>query len=194
MQGDRLYSTLYNDMYAFNLENRRWFPLGLHPPKKGKGEAAAMEEPAASSGTGDPTQQQQQQRQDSGGGGSIRLPQRVRPEMHAMLQKMLADRGGLVHGAAAKIQANFRGYRVRQVHAIDGVGLLVGFTWCEAMRDFEHLLGLFRFRIVLPSSFTARPPWTPVHCRHTRLTAWVARSASCYTALPPTALTLMHKI
>ncbi|KAL4432778.1 hypothetical protein ABPG77_008104 [Micractinium sp. CCAP 211/92] len=53
--GDRLYSELFNELYQFNMESRRWFP------------------------------------------------------------RMLADKGGALHAAAARIQANYRGYRVRQV-------------------------------------------------------------------------------
>lgn len=121
-QGDRLFSELFNELYQFNLDTRRWYPVALRPPKKSKAEqeaAAAAEQAqeqqaadngssdgAAAGGTADQRQQQQQ-------GGE--LPPGVSPEMHAKLQRMLAEKGGALHAAAARIQANYRGYRVRQV-------------------------------------------------------------------------------
>ena len=136
MQGDRLYSELFNELYQFNLESRRWFPLAIRPTpaKKGAKAEAGGEGPAAAGGGGDGGDAQaagggeqqapagverQQAAAVAGGDGGQQqgdgLPPGVSPEMHAMLQKMLADKGSVLHGAAAKIQANFRGYRVRQV-------------------------------------------------------------------------------
>jgi hypothetical protein len=142
LQGDRLYSELFNELYSFNLESRRWFPLGLRPPKKPKGDAAAIAEPA--------------------GDSSNHLPPGVSPEMHAMLQKMVADRGGVVHGAAAKIQANFRGFRVRQVGFI--ASKQSSFLMVAALK-------------LLP---------TPNFPRPTRRTAWGAPLVNCCTAPPLT--------
>ncbi|KAI7844606.1 hypothetical protein COHA_001846 [Chlorella ohadii] len=122
-KGDRLFSELFNELYQFNLDTRRWYPVALRPPKKSKAEqeaAAAAEQAqeqqaadngssdgAAAGGTADQRQQQQQ-------GGE--LPPGVSPEMHAKLQRMLAEKGGALHAAAARIQANYRGYRVRQAY------------------------------------------------------------------------------
>lgn len=147
-QGDRLYSELFNELYQFNLDSRRWFPVALRPPKKTAKAEAASEAEAAASSSGDggaaPDQQataaattaaQQQQGQEG-------LPAGVSPEMHAMLQRMLADKGGALHSAAARIQANFRGYRVRQVCG-SGFGLnSCGWVYCMMvlLRDGHGLI------------------------------------------------------
>lgn len=127
-QGDRLYSELFNELYQFNLDNRRWFPVALRPPKKSKAE----QEAAAAAEQAQQGQEQQAEQQATSNGGSSsaaaggtadqqqqqqgsELPPGVRPELHAMLQRMLAEKGGALHAAAARIQANYRGYRVRQV-------------------------------------------------------------------------------
>ena len=40
-QGDKLYSTLHDDMYLFNMDTSRWFPLAVRvPPRKGVAGAA----------------------------------------------------------------------------------------------------------------------------------------------------------
>jgi hypothetical protein len=161
LQGDRLFSELFNELYQFSLESRRWFPVALRPSKKqqqankqqdapeaaagaGAG-AAAGELPSGGSGgggdgSGEAEQRRQQQdgsqgpAQGDGAGSSGGLPAGVSPEMHALLQKMMADKGGALHSAASRIQANFRGYRVRQV------GGRAGRCWASTSHDSSILL------------------------------------------------------
>jgi hypothetical protein len=76
-----------------------------------------------------PEQQQQRQQHDaqqqasgdvqagtSAKGHAIASPAALSPEVHAMLTNLLKDKASLVHHAAARIQANFRGYRVRRAY------------------------------------------------------------------------------
>ena len=44
-QGDKLYSTLHGDIYLFNMDTSRWFPLAVRAPKK-KGAAGAAPDQA----------------------------------------------------------------------------------------------------------------------------------------------------
>ncbi len=104
---------LYNDMYQFNFDLRRWFPVALRPTNQQKGGKVG---PQASS-----AQQQQQQEGEGGGesGGSAAgepkpLPPGVSPEMHEKLMQLAADKGSVFHRAAEKIQAHFRGHMVRK--------------------------------------------------------------------------------
>ncbi|KAL4853408.1 Kelch domain-containing protein 4 [Chlorella vulgaris] len=119
--GDRVYSELFNELYQFNLDSRRWFPLGLRIPKKAvKTEAAAGAAPAELVEEQQQQQQPAQQQDASSRHSSSSLPPGVSPEMHAVLQRMLADKSGLVHTAAATIQANFRGYRAYKTYRLGG--------------------------------------------------------------------------
>ena len=87
-QGDRLYSELFNELFQFNLETRRWFPLALRLRKKAK------DEPAADRRAAD-----QQLAQDDGNRGAA-APHECTgsssgfPEVHSTL----------MHRAAARIQ------------------------------------------------------------------------------------------
>lgn len=93
--GDKLYSELFNELYQFNLDSRRWFPLALRPAPKPKADADAAAAAAA----------------------EAPLPLGVSPEMHAALAAAMADTGSALHRAAARIQAQYRGYVVRKVGA-----------------------------------------------------------------------------
>lgn len=115
---DKLYSESFNELYQFNLETRRWFPLALRPPKKQKADGAQHQQ----------AQQQQQQGGDAADSGAststaaggpqqqepAALPPGVSPELHALLQRMAVDKGSALQRAATRIQSNFRGYRVRK--------------------------------------------------------------------------------
>lgn len=107
--------------------------MAIRPPKKSKAEqeaAAAAEAEGGSSSGGGPDQQQAGAAQQQAA-----LPPGVTPEMQAMLQRMLADKGGALHAAAARIQANYRGYRVRQVCRGQHSGLR---GWADGMQQPRH--------------------------------------------------------
>ena len=40
-QGDKMYSTLHGDMYLFNMDTSRWFPLAVRVPRKKGADGAA---------------------------------------------------------------------------------------------------------------------------------------------------------
>lgn len=54
-QGDKSYSTLHDDMYLFNMETSRWFPLAVRVPKRNGAAGAAPDQADHSSTPGECT-------------------------------------------------------------------------------------------------------------------------------------------
>ncbi|GAB4820430.1 hypothetical protein N2152v2_007476 [Parachlorella kessleri] len=143
-QGDKLYSELFNELYQFNFDSRRWFPMVVRPPRKQQQQqqAARQEDGAEASDSGDsgtagsqPQHGQQPQEGIRGAAAAAavdsgeaeqqeeaKLPPRVSPEMHAILQKAMADKSSAFHRAAVRIQSRYRGYVVRKAYTAYRLG------------------------------------------------------------------------
>ena len=52
-QGDKMYSTLHGDMYLFNMDTSRWFPLAVRAPNKRGATGAAPDQADPSSTPGE---------------------------------------------------------------------------------------------------------------------------------------------
>jgi N-acetylneuraminic acid mutarotase len=103
--GDKLFSELYNDAYAFSLAARRWFPLAMRPAARAKaGVAGGGDSGAGADGAAPPP------------------PPGVSPELAATLARLAADKDSAVHRAATRIQAAFRGHVVRAALATYRLG------------------------------------------------------------------------
>lgn len=123
-QGDKLYSELFNELYQFNFESRRWFPMVVRPPRKQQQQQAAAPDGASSEAAAAAGGQAQDG--SSGGGGAAAagegrgqqagaLPAGVSQEMQEILQRAMADTNSPFHKAAVRIQSRYRGYVVRKV-------------------------------------------------------------------------------
>jgi hypothetical protein len=150
VQGDKLYSELFNELYQFNFDSRRWFPMVVRPPRKEQPSKQEAAEGSGSSGEAAAAAGQQQAQDGSAGGSSGAGPgegrqqqeqqqeqqqqQRqvlpgVSPEMSAILQKAMADKNSVFFRAAVRIQARYRGYVVRKVRCWHGPRCV---GWCES--------------------------------------------------------------
>lgn len=92
--GDRLYSTLYNDAFRFNMDSRRWFPLVINPPKKQNKKIQAEES-------------------EGGGGGTIGTIDKSSTQEVGLVSSS-QNATAVLQRAATKIQAHYRGYRIRK--------------------------------------------------------------------------------
>lgn len=107
-QGDKLYSEMFNELYQFNMETRRWFPMVV------RAKARAGKDGAANG----PTEEHVQEGDtvDSAGGApatSDAAP--AAPAFLSALQQHANDPQSAFYRAAQRIQANFRGFVVRKV-------------------------------------------------------------------------------
>ena len=118
--GESLVSEFYNDLFAFNLENTRWYPIALKGlPAKPGGQGGG----ASSSG--------------GVAGGSRAASTAVASKSTAAaaaidtsgftpgMRELLAAQGEgaqKLHAAATRIQAHYRGYTVRKAYRVYRVG------------------------------------------------------------------------
>lgn len=115
--GDVLVSEFYNELFTFQLESRRWFPLALKPlQKKGK------------------KQEQEGEAATEAGGAAPDEPLRF---VRAQTKEALA---------AIKIQSNFRGYVVRKAYKVYKLGgavseLLYSPATARAAKDAPKPIG-----------------------------------------------------
>jgi hypothetical protein len=125
LQGDKLYSELFNELYQFNFDSRRWFPMVVRPPRKQQPSAKQEAAGAEASGSGGEAPAADQQQDSSSGGaaaacgeqqqGQQEPPPGVSLEMNAILHQAMNDKNSVFFKAAVRIQARFRGYTVRKV-------------------------------------------------------------------------------
>ncbi|KAG2454221.1 hypothetical protein HYH02_001255 [Chlamydomonas schloesseri] len=122
--GEDLSSEFHNDLYTFNFERRRWFAAELRPPpgsKKGAGDEAA----AAAVGTAAGADGAASASAPPSAPASKAAPPGVSQEQADKLAAMTADKGSALYRAAVKIQASYRGYKVRKAYIAYRVGGVV---------------------------------------------------------------------
>lgn len=124
-QGDKLYSELFNELYQFSFDGRRWFPMVVRPPRKQQQRTAVMEEDRCAGGSALPATNSSSQQQLEGSSPveeKQALPPGVSPEMNAILQTAMADQTSVFHKAAVRIQSRYRGYVVRKAYTTYKLG------------------------------------------------------------------------
>ncbi|PNW83835.1 hypothetical protein CHLRE_04g217938v5 [Chlamydomonas reinhardtii] len=100
--GEDLSSEFHIDLYKFNFERRRWFAAELRPPADAKGKKAGIADAEA---------------------GKTR-PQLLLPTA-GKLAAMTSDKNSALYRAAVKIQASYRGYKVRKAYIATRIGGVV---------------------------------------------------------------------
>lgn len=117
--GEVIVSEFYNEMFTFQFDTQRWYPLGLRGPPQPKGQGGGESSAAAAAAAAG--QQQGGAADGAGGawaqpGGGGRRPQR---EPKASQPQTPAEK------AATRIQAAFRGFAVRKVLKVYKIGGVV---------------------------------------------------------------------
>ncbi|PNW78421.1 hypothetical protein CHLRE_09g398200v5 [Chlamydomonas reinhardtii] len=126
--GEDLSSEFHNDLYTFNFERRRWFAAELRPPADAKGKKAGTADAesgtdaaaaAASDGAAASTSAA------SAPARSAPAPPGVSQEQADKLAAMTSDKNSALYRAAVKIQASYRGYKVRKAYIAYRIGGVV---------------------------------------------------------------------
>ncbi|KAK9823375.1 hypothetical protein WJX72_002326 [[Myrmecia] bisecta] len=111
--GDRLYSETHGDLYQFNLESRRWYPLGLRPPKQA---SSKHKEAGPSAGPAATQVDEADAQAELAGAEAAEARAVMRPDMTDFLQKGHIAKDSPIFRAALRIQSRYRGYVVRKAY------------------------------------------------------------------------------
>lgn len=141
-RGDHMFSTLHDELYQFNLDSRRWYPVAVKPPAKASanankdakasstppnGSTDALDTSSRAAGTSpDQTAHRDEPvaaaAAHAGGPGEPDAngvakndEEQVQPDLADKLSKAGVDKESALYKAAARIQSRFRGYTVRKV-------------------------------------------------------------------------------
>ena len=136
-RGDHMFSTLHDELYQFNLDSRRWYPVAVkapakalakadkqaeapHPPQNGLTNAEGTCERAAATSPDQTSQSEEVSAASSRGRGVGGNTEQVQPDLADKLSRAGVDKESALYKAAARIQSRFRGYTVRKVRLVQG--------------------------------------------------------------------------
>lgn len=110
-----MYSEMFNELYQFNMETRRWFPVVVRAPKGAKANAGSgAADGGATNGDGAVGTDGPAAAESKSAAAPADAPPAA-PEFLSALQQHANDPRSVFFQAAQRIQANFRGFVVRKV-------------------------------------------------------------------------------